>query len=187
LYQGTPSGVPMNGNPQRNSVPRHIQTERTFFITSVAWGHRSIFQSDRMASLLIDVLFHYQQLSKYKLHAFVVMPDHLHALLTVGPELSIERVVQFIKGGFSFRVVKELGYTGEVWQKGFSEVSITGLERFDSAQNYIHQNPVRRRLCVSEQEFRFSSGSGRYEIDDVPRRLKPLGLGAASGTPKGVP
>ena len=169
--------------PKRNSVPNHIQTERTFFVTSVAWGHRSIFQSARMASLLVDVLFHYRQLSKYKLHAFVVMPDHLHALLTLGPELSIERVLQFIKGGFSFRVAKELGYRGEVWQKGFSEVSITGLEGFYSARNYIHQNPVRRRLCVSQEEFRYSSGSCLNEVDGVPQRLKPLVCKEGYGTP----
>ena len=40
------------------------------------------------------------------MHAFVVMPDHFHLLITIGPELSIERAIQFIKGGFAFRAAR---------------------------------------------------------------------------------
>jgi putative transposase len=173
--------------PKRNSKPLHIVGHRTFFVTSASAGHRAILQSERLASLLVDVLLHYQQARKYELHAFVVMPDHFHALLTVGPELSIERAVQFIKGGFSFRASHELGYRGEVWQKGFSEVSINSLERFYSAQNYIHQNPVRRGLCGAPQEFPYSSASGGFPMAGVPRRLKPHDVAEQYGTPKGVP
>ena len=173
--------------PKRNSNPLNIRTDRTFFLPPPAAAHRSILQSDRMASLLVDVLLHYQKLKKYDLHAFVIMPDHFHALLTVGPEYSIERGVQFIKGGYSFRASKELRYNGEVWQKGFSEVSISSPERYCSALNYIHQNPVRRGLCGNVEEFAYSSASGRYPTAAVPQRLKPLDIEERSGTPEGVP
>jgi putative transposase len=49
------------------------------------------------------------------------MPDHVHLLITISGDSTIERVMQFIKGGFSYRLKRELGYLGEVWQRGFSE------------------------------------------------------------------
>ena len=107
---------------------------------------RSLLQSDRNAMLFIDVLRSYVAGKKFKVHDFVVMPDHVHLLITVSGEMSIEKVVQFIKGGFSYRLKKELGYSGEVWQRGFSEVRVNGRESFAQHREYIAQNPVNRGL-----------------------------------------
>ena len=70
------------------------------------------------------VLYDYRAQGKFRLHEFVVMPDHFHVLLTVEAELSIEKAVQFTKGGFAFRAGRELRFRAPVWQKGFSEVRI---------------------------------------------------------------
>ena len=59
-----------------------------------------------MASLLIDVLLHYQTQGEYHLHEFVIMPNHFHLLITPIPPVTIERAIQFIKGGFSYRAKK---------------------------------------------------------------------------------
>ena len=69
-----------------------------------------MLQTERMAMLFIDVLRSYMRARKFKVHDFVVMPNHVHVLLSVGPELSIEKAVQMIKGNFSYRARKELGY-----------------------------------------------------------------------------
>ena len=82
---------------------------------------RALLQSDRNATLLIDVLRCYAAAGKFQLHDFVIMPDHVHLLITISGDSTIERVMQFIKGGFSYRLKRELGYLGEVWQRGFSE------------------------------------------------------------------
>jgi putative transposase len=60
------------------------------------------------------------RLAKFTVHDFVVMPTHVHVLLTLGPEVSIEKAAQLMKGGFSYRAKKELGVQREIWQKGFS-------------------------------------------------------------------
>jgi putative transposase len=67
---------------------------------------------------MIDVLRSYVKAGKFMLHDLVVMPDHLHLQLTVGQGMTIERAMQFVKGGFSYRINKECGYSGEVWQRG---------------------------------------------------------------------
>jgi putative transposase len=79
--------------------------ERTFFITSVTWGRRAVFQNDERARLLLDVLYHYRP--RYLLHEFVIMPDHIHLIITPGLTLSLERAVQLIKGSFSFRAGRQ--------------------------------------------------------------------------------
>src|ERR1700704_6024874 len=93
-------------------------TGHTYMITCANWGRRSLFQHEWWAKLLIDTLYHYRG-AAYLLHEFVVIPDHIHVLLT--PKTSLEEAVQFIKGGFSYRARKELGSNMEVWQKGFQD------------------------------------------------------------------
>jgi putative transposase len=69
-----------------------------------------------MASLFAEILLHHRKQQKYSLHEFVVMPDHFHLLIT--PRESLERAMQLIKGGFSFRAKRELGFMHEIWQPG---------------------------------------------------------------------
>ena len=65
---------------------------------------RRLLQSERNASLLIDVLRSLATERKFELHDFVVMPDHLHLLLTVRDEMTIEKAMQLVKGRFSHRL-----------------------------------------------------------------------------------
>jgi putative transposase len=156
----------------------------TYMITSATWGRRSLFQRDRSAKLFIDTLYRYRG-SAYLLHEFVVMPDHIHVPLT--PTTSLEKAVQFIKGGFSYRAKKELGSNMEVWQKGFSDHRIRDADDYLQHVLYIRQNPVRKRLCERPEAYPYSSTHTGFELDPVPQGLKP-GLeegcyGAAEAAP----
>ena len=70
-----------------------------------------------MASLLIDVLADNRKRGRFWLHEFVIMPDHIHVLLTPAFEIPLERAVQFIKGGY-----------------------------YAAHRSYIHENPARKGL-----------------------------------------
>jgi putative transposase len=67
------------------------------------------------------------------------MPDHVHILVT--PNDSLEKTVQSIKGGFSYRVKKELGWQGEVWQKGFTDHRIRDMNDWVSHLEYHSDEP----------------------------------------------
>jgi putative transposase len=109
--------------PIRNAdQSRVIASDRTFFVTSSTWNKTRLLQSGRAATLLIDVLYHYRQQGKFQLHEFVIMPDHFHALITIGAEMTIEKAVQLIKGGFAFRAGREHGFHASVWQKAFRKL-----------------------------------------------------------------
>ena len=109
---------------------------------------------------------------RFRVHAFVLMRDHFHALITVDESISIEKAVQFIKGGFAFRAGRELQMR-DVWQRGFSEVRITDENLFLRARDYIHHNPVRAHMVALAQDWDYSSANERWSMDPMPQGLKP--------------
>jgi putative transposase len=64
--------------------------------------------------------------------------------------------MQLIKGGFSYRLRKELGYQGEVWQRGFSEIRIADAKSFMQHREYIIQNPVKAGLVEIAEQYPYS-------------------------------
>ena len=97
--------------PVRHADPeRVVAGARTFFVTSSICEKRHLLQSDSSACLFLRVLYDYRAQRKFRLHEFVVMPDHFHLLLTVECDMTIERAVQFVKGGFAFRAGRGVGF-----------------------------------------------------------------------------
>jgi putative transposase len=142
--------------PERNANPNAIlSSARTFFATTRTSMGRRLLQSERNAGLLIDVMRSLVVEHKFTLHDFVVMPDHLHVLLTVGDGMTIEKAMQLIKGRFSHRLSHELGYLGEIWQRGFSEVQVLNRESLLQHRTYIAMNPVKAGLVDSPEQYPF--------------------------------
>src|SRR5439155_7572852 len=137
------------------------------------WEKKRLLQSERMANLFIDVLYHYRKQKKYLLHEFVVMPHHFHLLITP-TDSTLERTMQLIKGGFSFRAGKEFSMKAEIWQTSFYDRRVRDLVEYVRFRDYIHSNPVKAGLTSTPEEWPYSSVNGRFELDDVPQRLKPF-------------
>jgi len=114
-----------------------------------------LLQSERNAGLLIEVLRSLVAEHHFKLLDFVIMPDHVHLLVEVGSEMTIEKAMQLVKGRFSHRLGKELGYKGEVWQRGFTEEQVLNKQSFDAHREYIAENPVKAGLATFANEYPF--------------------------------
>ncbi len=99
------------------------------------------------------------------------MPDHIHLLFTPADEISLERAVQFIKGGYSYRLRKVEKI--QVWQESFTNHRIRDAEDFDRHSEYVRTNPVRARLVRDAAAYPFSSASSAFRLDAMPRGLKP--------------
>jgi putative transposase len=123
------------------------------------------------------VLYNYRAQGKYRLHAFVIMPDHFHVLITVGSDLTVERALQLIKGGFAYRAARELGFHPPVWEKGFSEVRVLDAGSFESHKRYIYNNPVARHLVAWPGDYPYSSAHPGFDTDPPPQRLKTVPVG----------
>jgi REP-associated tyrosine transposase len=147
----------------------------TYFVSASTWGRRDLFRSVPMARLLLDTLYHYRAEGRFALHEFVIMPDHIHLLVTPNG-ITLERVLQFIKGGYSHRVSTELNSRLEIWQRGFTDHRIRDAEDYERHRLYIRENPVRARLVENQRNYPYSSAAPGFELDDVPQRLKPMDL-----------
>ena len=167
--------------PTREHVTNNSQT---YFVTSKTWEGRALFQSDLWARLFFKTLLTHRGES-YLLHEFVLMPDHFHLLIS--PVVALERAVQMVKGGFSYRAKRELGSNAEIWQRGFADHRIRDFADYDKHRHYIHLNPIKRRLCGRPEEYKFSSTFPGWKLDPIPQWLKPFDLDALTGTDKSVP
>ena len=144
-------------------MPLAPQEVRTFFITAVTANRRSLFKIESKAKLLITILKENNLKGHFELHAWVIMPDHIHLLLTPAPDVSLEKAMQLIKGNFSFR----LRSRSPLWQPSFTRHRIEDAQDFKSHREYIHQNPVRAHLCSKAEEYPYSSAN-------QPRAANPI-------------
>lgn len=142
-----------------------------YFITASTWRHRSLFQTERMARLFIDTIFGYRRERKFLIHEFVVMPTHFHLPLTPS-EITLERAVQFIKGGFSYSVKKDLALNMEIWERGDVDHRIRDAEDDSRHVEYIRQNPVEARIVGQAADYEYGSAHGVFELDPCPQKLE---------------
>jgi putative transposase len=143
-----------------------MESQRTFFVTTVTWQRRAIFRDEPKATLLLDVLLYYREQGRYLLHEFVIMPDHLHLLITPALDVSLERAMQFIKGNFSYRLGKEVKM--KVWQESFTNHRVRVAEDYEKHRSYIQLNPVRAGLVNP-----CSAARASFRLDEIPPGLKP--------------
>jgi REP-associated tyrosine transposase len=130
-------------------------------------------RKENLARLLLDVLYENRKLGRFQLHEFVVMPDHFHLILTPAPDKPLERALQYIKGGYSFRVKRELAYKGLPWEKSFTNHRIHDFDDYQQHRDYVHQNPVKAGLVKTPAEYPYSSAHPGFELDLRPPWLKP--------------
>lgn len=144
----------------------------TYAPTTATYRRRALFVRAANAELLVNVLFHYRDQGRYRLHGFVVMPEHLHVLLTPAPGQTIERCAQCVKGGFSHELRKQFG--GEVWQPGFHEHRIRCESDFLNQLAYIATNPDKRGL----PDYPYVHTRFCDRLDSIPGELKGANLRA---------
>jgi putative transposase len=118
-------------------------SEAVYFVLSQTAGRQPFFRHDRWARLMVATITHYAE-RDFVLHAYVIMPDHLHLLIT--PSESLEKSVQLIKGGFSFRAKRELNWKFDIWQPGFTDHRIRDEEDWKRHLEYIRMNPLEAGL-----------------------------------------
>jgi len=136
------------------------RTQYTYLVTSVTEGRLSLFQRPEYAYILRDAIIHYR--SYYALHAFVVMPDHFHALLTPAMDCSVERCAQVIKGASGHRIGLR------IWQRGFNDQRVRDESGYWNYVRYIHENPARRGL----KDWPHVSSAMDFVFDPMPGGLR---------------
>jgi putative transposase len=151
----------------------------TYFITTKCWENRALFQVPENAEILVECMLRYRNQGSFLLHEFVVMPNHLHLMLTPASDTSIEKAMQFIKGGSSHEIHRRRELKLQVWQSGFHEETVRDSNDFWNKTSYIHMNPVRAHLVERPEAWPFGSGSRAFRMDSAPERLSTSAAKAA--------
>jgi putative transposase len=91
----------------------------------------------------------------YKLIAWCIMPNHVHAVIRLLDETSLGVIVKRWKAGAAIRINRELNRSGSLWQEDYHDRLIRDMDHLENAVVYIRQNPVKAGLCGRAEDWTF--------------------------------
>jgi REP element-mobilizing transposase RayT len=95
--------------------------------------------------------------AKYKLHAWVIMPNHIHILFTPVNGYKLSLIMHSIKSYTANRANELLGRSGNFWAREYFDRYIRDGRHYSNTVAYIHNNPVVAGLCSAAGDWAFSS------------------------------
>jgi putative DNA methylase len=139
-------------------------------------GYGGCFLKDfRVAKLAQDSLLKSDG-DRYRLFAWVVMPNHTHSLLTRSEEWELKQLMHSHKSFTAHGANKILQRSGQFWMEEYYDRYIRNAEHFRKAVSYIENNPVKARLCARPEDWPFSSAWFRARAKkSVISRLQSAG------------
>ena len=135
-------------------VPQHI----------IHRGHNRqyIFKATSDFEMYLSKLEYWSKTLGVEVHAWVLMSNHVHLLVTPHTDESISEMMKRLAGSYSRYFNKRYSLTGTLWESRFKNIPVINPTHLEQIKAHIEQNPVRAGICVSPAEYRWSSGfSGR--------------------------
>jgi putative DNA methylase len=112
-----------------------------------------------VATVVETALLHFDG-TRYQLHSWVIMPNHVHALITPVEGHGLAEIVHSWKSYTANTANKLLGLTGPFWQRDYYDRFIRDEKHYLAAVEYIEMNPVKAGLCASLEDW--PAGSARF-------------------------
>ena len=131
--------------------PPHFDVDGSIYFVTTSLSQKTRSFSEGEAKIVEETILDSASRKEIMLYAYVIMPDHIH-LLFRPINLGISKTVQLIKGRASRKINK-----GSFWHKGFFDFAILTDKKFKEKFNYIHFNPVKKRLVEKAEDYRYSS------------------------------
>ncbi|EDY19111.1 protein of unknown function DUF1568 [Chthoniobacter flavus Ellin428] len=132
-------------NPEPWSPKQEREYRERFSITMEHWldaGHgECLLRQPPLARIVGDALCHFDGV-RYAQHAWVVMPNHVHALFSVRGEAKMPAIIQSWKSFTSRAINGHLDRIGPLWQKDYRDRMVRSARHFFNCANYIRTNPV---------------------------------------------
>jgi putative DNA methylase len=132
------------------AMDRLLETART--------GPVSLAQPPIARMVVESIYLSAEQLAHYELHAFVVMPNHVHMLIT--PKVALAKLTRCLKGITARRANQVLGLTGKpFWREESYDRTVRNRAEFEQIRRYIENNPFRAGLVGENHAFVYSSAA----------------------------
>ncbi len=109
----------------------------------------------------------------YSLGPWVIMPNHVHVLLTAkvvqsGNQVTLARILQHLKGASAIEINRALKCMGTLWQREYFDRIIRSPNDFRRKAIYIEDNPVKAGLCHTPEDWPWSSASKQLKGFELP-------------------
>jgi putative transposase len=141
------------------------------FITTRCYQRRPLLGSPQNRDLFLDVLEQVRRCYHFAVIGYVVMPEHVHLLLSEPERGNPSVVMQAIKQGFTRRLLRRFKCRdprqgdlwtaaleeGHIWQRRFYDFVVFTEHKRAEKLSYMHQNPVKRGLVLEPQQWAWSS------------------------------
>lgn len=119
-------------------------------------NRQQIFEDEEDREKFLDTLENYKDQCGYTIYAYCLMGNHIHLLLKEGKE-DLTLVFKRIAGSYVYWYNWKYHRCGHLFQDRFKSEPVETDEYFLTVLRYIHQNPVKARICKKAEEFKFSS------------------------------
>ena len=153
----------------RWGLNRYQQSRQTHFVTFCCYRRRQLFASAEAKGLFEAALERVRRVYWLRVYGYVVMPEHVHLLLSEPEKAPLAEALKSLEQGASRRLI---GNAGHFWQKRYYDHNVRSHEKFLEKLRYIHRNPVQRGLCAKPEDWPWSSFGhyatgceGRMEIE----------------------
>jgi len=120
-------------------------------------GHGSCVLRNPIAAGIVQRRLIASHPGQCELHAWVVMPNHVHVLCRLREGVALGRLLNGWKGGASREINRRMGRAGHLWQREYFDRAIRDPSHFHRARRYIHRNPVKAGLCAEPEDWPYSS------------------------------
>lgn len=122
-------------------------------------GHGAAVLRDPVCAEIVTRSLLHHHGSRYDLHAWCIMPNHVHVLLSTHLEHELGAVVRGWKS-FSGRLINaQMNRTGRLWAADYFDRFMRDGDHYETTKRYIQMNPVKAGLCETPEDWRFSSAS----------------------------
>ncbi len=116
----------------------------------------SVLRDEACARIVADALLHDSD-RKYALHAWCVMPNHVHVLMATNAEYELGKIVREWKMITTKRINERLQRRGALCAPDYFDRYMRDQAQYDAAKQYIERNPVTASLCEKPQDWSFGS------------------------------
>ena len=132
-------------------------------------GHAWL-RDPRLGQMVENALLYFDG-ARYLLHSWVIMPNHVHALLTPAESFSLTQILHSWKS-FTAKVANRvLGQSGRFWQEDYFDRYMRDDRHYFAAIEYIELNPVGAGLCERKEDWKFGSARRREETEEIRNEL----------------
>ena len=132
----------------------HYRGRRIYFVTLCFHNRRRFGANPRVAHWVLQKLQKHAAICEFYVHAYCIMPDHVHVLAAAATESS--NLIKFVE---SFKQETAVGFSSrthrQLWQFKYYDHILRGRDSADRVAWYIWQNPVRKGLCRAPTDYRF--------------------------------